>query len=96
MKKEEDKDLFLLDYHNVEKAKRMFPKGSLDNHLQSKTYIYTLKPMIVTAFNAICKIWDTNEEAKKELEDLGLDFSRRKFAPDQYPFINRAKHTDIQ
>ena len=36
MKKEEDKDLFLLDFHNVQKAKRMFPKGSLDNHLQSE------------------------------------------------------------
>ena len=46
-----------------------------------------MKPMIVTAFNAICKIWDTNEEAKKELEDLGLDFSRRKFAPDQFPLL---------
>ena len=77
MKKEEDKDLFLLDYHNVEKAKRMYPKGSLDNH------IHSLKK-IATAFKALCTIWDENSEARAELKELGLNFSHRKFSPDQF------------
>ena len=79
MKKEEDKGKFLLNYHNVEKAKRMYPKGSLDNHLHS------LKNEIATAFRALCKIWDENEVARQELVELGLDFSHREFDPDQLP-----------
>ena len=67
--KKEEKDMFLLNTVNVRKAARMYPKGSLDNH--------------ITAFNALCRMWDQNKEAREQLTDLGLDFSHRKFHPDQ-------------